>query len=65
MSEAELHAVVADCIKALEEDGVDNPAEVRTSGEGEPVDRLGLMLARDHARWLLQKLAAETPGDDG
>ena len=65
MSEAELRAIVADCIKALEEGGADNPAEIRTLEEGAPVDRLGLMLARDHARFLLQKLAAETIADDG
>ena len=64
MDEAGLRAVIADRVEALAEAGVDDAAESRTSQEGAPVEQLGLMLERDHARWLLQKHAAGS-GDDG
>ena len=63
MDEAGLRAVIANCVEALEQGGVDNPAEIRTLEQGAPVEQLGLMLDRDHARWLLRKHAAERSGE--
>ena len=63
MGEAELRAVIAESIKALEEGVVEDPAETRTLNDGVPVEQLLLMLDRYHARWLLRKHLAGS--DDG